>query len=62
MPSSNKIIIDIYDDDDNNDNKYNYYKNGDISIKCKNKNNFKSAQDSRRVGLLLVMNTTEADN
>ena len=47
MPSSNKIIIDIYDDD-NNDNKYNYYKNGDISIKCKNNNNFKSAQDSRR--------------
>ena len=36
MPSSNKIIIDIYDDDDNNDNKYNFYKNGDISIKCKN--------------------------
>ena len=47
MPSSNKIIIDIYDDD-NNDNKYNYYKNGDISIKCKNNNNFMTAQDSRR--------------
>ena len=62
MPSSNKIIIDIYDDDYNNDNKYNYYKNDDISIKCKNKTILSLLRILGGVRLLLVINTTEADN